>query len=595
MFWHMFDISINDFDCAAPIHVLMDTQHSLFQPSTYFGVACVAFSVIALTGIWRSTSAKSEVRAPELRPKPRRRIAVDSLYAADTAGANAQPESALTVLADLIAWSARISESLRRSSGGHVATAVLSELALVTGSLCRLQAVVVRDAQAIRPGTGLGACFTASTSSLNATYNLIDSQRSASSDFSSPSLLNDALQQLRAQRSALDYLLETMSQNELPPTPPASDEGSDMLKPSDALRLPFESMQMPTGITPGLDGRGWIEPPPEYSPPSSSSAYPVPEKFDSKSAHAVEPEIETGTGDANTEALYQAATENDIETLSSLLEAGLQANDTFGELQRTALHQAAHLNHTATLSILLRHGADMSLEDTKGDAALHLAAWAGNVEALSSLLAHGADVDHLSGRDGYSPLWCAITAYHIDVARLLLKHGARVSLRSGTGLSPLHQAAVTGQSAMCELLLERGAQVDTTDDDVNTPLHYAAVSGSVSSVRVLLRGGADVQAKQAQGLTSLHWAAHKGHVEVLALLLEYGASINARAEEGATPLHLGANRGHLAVVRSLLENGARTDIEDAVWDGVEGSAAEMAKDKGHSRVAKVIREWKGSQ
>jgi ankyrin repeat protein len=236
----------------------------------------------------------------------------------------------------------------------------------------------------------------------------------------------------------------------------------------------------------------------------------------------------------------------------------------------------------------------MSAEDTKGDTPLHLAAWAGNVEALASLLSHGADVDWLSGRDGYSPLWCAISANHIDAARLLLsKYGARVSLRSGSGLMPLHQAAVTGQSAMCELLLDRGAQVDARDDDQNTALHYAAASGSKSSVRILLQAGAAVTARQAQGLTALHWAAHKGHVDALSLLLDHMAPLNAGAEEGATPLHLAANRGHLAAVRILLERGCKRKVF-AVWDGVEGTAAEMARAKNHARVARAIQSFEST-
>jgi ankyrin repeat protein len=68
------------------------------------------------------------------------------------------------------------------------------------------------------------------------------------------------------------------------------------------------------------------------------------------------------------------------------------------------------------------------------------------------------------------------------------------------------------------------------------------------------------------------------------------APLNAGAEEGATPLHLAANRGHLAVVRVLLEHGCKRKIF-AVWDGVEGTAAEMARAKNHARVARTIQSW----
>jgi ankyrin repeat protein len=562
-------------------------QHSFFSPSTCFTVACVAFSFFAVSSVWKGNAEPEKIEAKETRPRPRRRVAVDSLYAEASSSSNGEPESPLSVLADLIGSCAKLSDRLRKSNIDYTTTALLTELSLITASLCQLQAAVCNNTGAIAPGTGPGACFTASASSLNATLRFIGrhDQHSSISDDTRP--LREGLDQLKAQKPALDFLLTTLNSPGLPPTPPLEQSSEHFLKVSD-------SGMLPTGLTPGTDSRDWMEPPPEYSPPSSSSTVVLAEKAKEKTEAVEEPssqpEVENAAGDVNSEALYQAVTDDDVQVLSDLLEAGLSANEAFGELQRTPLHQAAHLNFCTCLSVLLQHGADMSAEDTKGDTPLHLAAWAGNVEALASLLTHGADVDRLSGRDGYSPLWCAISANHIDAARLLLKHGARVSLRSGSGLMPLHQAAVTGQSAMCELLLERGAQVDARDDDENTALHYAAASGSKSSVLVLLQSGASVTAQQAQGLTPLHWTAHKGHVDALALLLNYGAPLNATAIEGATPLHVGANRGHLSVVRLLLENGADRRAL-ATWDGVEGTAAEMARAKNHARVARTIQTW----
>ena len=560
----------------------MDAQHSIFSPSTCFTVACVAFTTFfAVSSAWKSTPATEEAESKEIRPRPRRRVAVDTIYAEASCSSDGEPDLPLTMLAELISSCAKLSDRLRRSGSDHVVTALLTELSLVTASLCQIQAAVCANPGAIAPGTGPGACFTASASSLRATVRYLAGSEEQ----------QEGLEQLRAQKPALDFLLSTINKPGIPPTPPMDHENDHVLKPSDASILS-------TGLTPGMESRDWMEPPPEYSPPSNPSTVALAEKCKEKAEVVQEsssqPQVENAAGDVNVEALYQAVTDDDSRLLSDLLEAGLSANEGFGELQRTPLHQAAHLNFCTCLSILLRHGADMSAEDTKGDTPLHLAAWAGNVEALATLLSHGADVDWLSGRDGYSPLWCAISANHIDAARLLLsKYGARVSLRSGCGLMPLHQAAVTGQSAMCELLLDRGAQVDARDDDQNTALHYAAASGSKSSVRILLQAGAEVTAQQAQGLTALHWAAHKGHVDALTLLLDHMAPLNAGAEEGATPLHLAANRGHLAAVRILLERGCKRKVF-AVWDGVEGTAAEMARAKNHARVARAIQSFEST-
>ncbi|TKA80629.1 hypothetical protein B0A55_01883 [Friedmanniomyces simplex] len=420
----------------------------------------------------------------------------------------------------------------------------------------------------------------------------------------------DALPPLRTQRAALQPFITSLASQ--PPTPPTETDiaqalnGSSysrqaVIRPDTLSRNASVSSYAPdysscTGLTPAaVESRSWLEPPPEYSPPSDAVMAAAAEKLDGKSKEATPPDSQHEAEDEvfDTDALYSAVTADNDQLGDDLLTHGADPDEAIGELQRTPLHQAAHLNHTSSLAILLRHGASMAVEDAKGDTPLHLAAWAGHCEALSALLAHGADVDWLSGRDGYSPLWCAISAYHIDAARLLLKHGARVSRRSasGSGLLPLHQAAVTGQSAMCELLLERGAQVDGLDDERSTALHYASACGSGAAVQVLLRGGADVTLKQRHGLTPAHWASHKGHTEVLGLLLSYGAPVDARAEEGATLLHLAANRGHLAAVRVLLEKGADRGVVAEAWDGGEGTPVQMARAKGHGRVARVIETW----
>ncbi|KAK4507348.1 hypothetical protein PRZ48_001083 [Zasmidium cellare] len=579
---------------------------TLLNPTTCFTIACVAFSLVALSAVWRNSkstqatpTSKDEEEVPS-RPQPQRRVAADSLYAEtrdedveQEAEKPAAPQDRQSQIAELILLSARVAQLLRTCQQESAQARMpivdlLNEISILTTLLCRVQQEILINPAFLGQET-LSACYEATSSSLQAT--LLSQEAALNSGIHSLSTFLSTTKHLKDQRPMLEFLLESASANVLP-TPP-SETALEASLAQNAHLDPSPSLQEHTGITPSLDDSTWSQPPP-YSPPSkdSSPAFSIrsDEKVETPATVAISPEREDSPNDGN--ALYDAVNENDSEALMDLLAEGADPSRHFGDLQRTALHQAAHHNYCACLVVLLRHGAVMSIEDAKGDTALHLAAWAGNVEALSTLLAHGADVDWLSGRDGYSPLWCAISAYQIDAARLLLKHGARLSLRSasGTRMMPLHQAAVTGQSAMCELLLDRGAQVDCVDDDLNTPLHYGAAAGSVSSVKVLLRSGADIEARQIHGLTPVSWASHKGHTEVLELLLGYGARLDCTADGGATPLHLAANRGHTAAVRLLLEKGASRKSGRASWDGVVGTPAEMAKAKGHARLARLLQK-----
>lgn len=467
---------------------------------------------------------------------------------------------------------------------------LLEELSTLNAALYRIrQRIHARHGQQEFPANSSDH-LEATTSILTDIVDLLQSELESS--YPSSALLYECLQQLRDERPALQSVLkdnEPRSQHLMPPTEAPFDTRPDGLNVSQPGHPP--AFTPSTGMTPSVDRAAWIEPPPQYSPPAAGGPELMTEIKGSMEKEAVPPEPQARVDDEvfDSDSIYNAVLEDNTALINDLLEQGAKPDAAIRPFSRTALHQAAHTNRVSCLSMLLRHGASMTAEDTKGDTPLHLAAWAGNVEALSTFLAHGVEIDWLSGRDGYSPLWCAVTAYHIDAARLLLKHGARVSLRSasGNGLLPLHQAAVTGQSAMCELLVERGALVDAVDDDGNTALHYAATSGSVPTVKVLLCSGAAVNMKQGQGLTAAHWAAHKGHTEVLRLLLTHGALVNARGVENVRPLHLAANRGHTQAVLLLLEYGADWRKE-ALWDGVQGTAVQMARSKGHARVAKLI-------
>ena len=610
-------------------HILtstMDTtKQSLITPTTCFTVACVAFSVLAISSVWKnhqqSTSRskrKSHNGALEqplqLRPKAIRRRAVDSLYVPpgeldfsqfetkdESDDKNEKPAEALS---ELITLCASLAQQLRsyqpQSKSRFTFASLLGELSLLTTNLCRLQQHLVSNPLWLSQGSGLVACFDTTVFGLRESFLFLQAGLTTPSA-GQEEVIRVVLQQLRDQRPSLGFLLEQASSTQLPPTPPCDSDFDSSLRVAKASGSSlFPPPQPSTGLTPIIDAKGWIEPPPEYSPPSSSSIVVLqPEKGDVKAAIPLPPE-ENGESEPSSQAsdeddrLYDVITDDDIDLVTNLVSSGADPNKPTGDLSRTPLHHAAHLNHAHIVPILLKHGAITNIQDRSGDTPLHLAAWAGNVEALSAILSHSqnAEIDYLSGRDAYSPLWCAISASHIDAARLLLKHGARVSLRSSSsGMMVLHQAAVTGQSAMCELLLEKGgANVDAVDEDGQTALHYAAATGSVGCVRVLLQAGAGVDVKQSLGLTPAHWAAHKGHCEVLGLLMEFGAKVGSVANEGATALHLAANRGHLSAAKLLLEKGARKNGR-AAWDGVEGTPTEMAKSKGHARVARFIQSW----
>ena len=68
-----------------------------------------------------------------------------------------------------------------------------------------------------------------------------------------------------------------------------------------------------------------------------------------------------------------------------------------------------------------------------------------------------------------------------DTVRLLIKHGADVSVPDKTHSTPLHLAALSGSSETVRVLLEHGADITVLDGSHKTALHLASSWVSVTT------------------------------------------------------------------------------------------------------------------
>ncbi|KAJ1472761.1 hypothetical protein T484DRAFT_1566830, partial [Baffinella frigidus] len=58
---------------------------------------------------------------------------------------------------------------------------------------------------------------------------------------------------------------------------------------------------------------------------------------------------------------------------------------------------------------------------------------------------------------------------HEAVARMLVEHGADVSVKNGPGDTPLHLAAEHGHDTVWRMMVENGADDSVTNGDEETP------------------------------------------------------------------------------------------------------------------------------
>ncbi|KAL2211123.1 ankyrin [Sarocladium strictum] len=136
--------------------------------------------------------------------------------------------------------------------------------------------------------------------------------------------------------------------------------------------------------------------------------------------------------------------ENDdavIQVLDTLLARGCKINHAEPENKQTALHYFCKLSKLKVAQFLLSNGADTSITGKYGDSCLQMAC-------------------------------CRATAT-IDMARILVEHGADVNTLNQFQRGPLFKASDKAPAEVVRFLIDKGAKVNVYDNLQRHPLHMA--------------------------------------------------------------------------------------------------------------------------
>jgi ankyrin repeat protein len=117
--------------------------------------------------------------------------------------------------------------------------------------------------------------------------------------------------------------------------------------------------------------------------------------------------------------IFECAESNDIDELRNLLKSGADVN-LQNKRGNTALMFAAWHGHTDCAELLIKSGAYVNLRYKEGSTALMFAAWDGCTDCVELLIKSGADVN-LQDDDGLTALMIATKRGHKDCAELLKK------------------------------------------------------------------------------------------------------------------------------------------------------------------------------
>ncbi|MCK5457486.1 MAG: ankyrin repeat domain-containing protein [Melioribacteraceae bacterium] len=153
----------------------------------------------------------------------------------------------------------------------------------------------------------------------------------------------------------------------------------------------------------------------------------------------------------------------------------------------------------------------------------------------------------------------------------------------------LYNAALDGDIEVVKNYLETGFDVNQPNQDKQSLLMLSGFNGHTDLCEYLIKSGAHIEARETNGRTALMFASTGPFPKTVELLLQNDANPNSIDNlEHFTPLMHAAAEGHIEVVKILLDHGADPSLKD-----IDGDTAEsFAVQKGHSKVAKLLKEHK---
>ncbi|WP_256758269.1 ankyrin repeat domain-containing protein [Cohnella sp. WQ 127256] len=193
-------------------------------------------------------------------------------------------------------------------------------------------------------------------------------------------------------------------------------------------------------------------------------------------------------------AFFQAAERGDTDEVLQEIKNGVDIN-TRDALGRTAIIAATHANKVDVVKALIEAGADINLQDNKLDNPFLYAGAEGLLEILKLMNDAGADPT-ITNRYGGTALIPASEHGYVEVVEeLLTRSKVNVNHINNLGWTALMEAIVLNnggekQQQVIKLLIEHGADVTIPDKNGVTPLQHARSNHFTAIERLLVDAGA---------------------------------------------------------------------------------------------------------
>jgi ankyrin repeat protein len=249
------------------------------------------------------------------------------------------------------------------------------------------------------------------------------------------------------------------------------------------------------------------------------------------------------------------------------------------EADNTLVHAAMrHIRLNARsdiLKLLLEAGADPAKANRHGYSPLH---WAANMEEgngaslefMRLLIDHGAPVNP-ADQFGETPFLTACGRGLMGVAKFLIDRGANVIAKKSKGQTALHALSNSNcdpdiQVELAGVLLAHGADINAVNDSGLTPADHACRSGYAQLFQFLLKNRAKFSQEQARGVLD----------EVLS---RRGKKVREAESALALMEYLGLDVTQKYEGKTLLSRFTDSDAKALIGDAIRRRRSEVLSDR----------------
>lgn len=271
-----------------------------------------------------------------------------------------------------------------------------------------------------------------------------------------------------------------------------------------------------------------------------------------------------------------AVIKSDFKTVSLLIAGKVQANDKTSD-GKSVIQVSYEKNRPDIFDALLSAGASSSEKFENGNTLLHMSALGNRLSFINSLVKNRADLNALNV-DSKTAVMLASEKGYGNSVKALITGGADVKIKDRTGETALYKCIKTGGSGgywCAEYLVRGGAEINDRTGSGTPLLHEAAALGKFDIVNLFLKNGADpdiLNTKNETLIMILSRTQYSGikdkpkslqAAKLITELTSKGSKPDIPDKYGRTPLDIACKTKNIIIVESLLKGGADANSPDS--------------------------------